>query len=252
LYLKVQSKKSIDLGVVLAQSTLSDGNMSFARGAANEVIANRRRFLSKFGLELDDLTAAGLAHGTECRLLDNRRRSAGAFTLQNAIPNTDGLITAESDLILAVTTADCLPIFLYDDDCSIIGIAHAGWQGLANGIVKNLIKSAAALKKQPLKRFYVKIGVSVGKCCYIVDAERLKRFAGLPLCEIHHRDGAKVHLDLKRIAAIQLERQGIPAENIEIESKCSACGGNYPSFRRDGDSFITDIAFIVKRSKYQS
>ena len=243
----IKYKNSVAREIVIAQSTLKDGNMSFARGGIEDTIANRRRFLENLGLELENLTAAGLIHGTTCCPVNSTHKGRGALTLDDAISETDALIATEDNLILAVTTADCLPLFIWNDEAGVIGIAHAGWKGLAEGIVRELIKSMLKLHKLPLNRFHCLIGASVGPCCYIVDAERLKKFAAYPFCEIHYREGEKVHLDLRKIARIALNRQGIPLENIEIFPQCTACGNEYPSHRRDGDSFITDIALIVKR-----
>lgn len=230
--------------VIIAQSTLEDGNMSFALGEQDQTIFNRRRFLQRLGLNLDNLIAAGLVHGSECAPVGIEDCGRGAYSLENAIPDTDALVTTGKNIILAVTTADCLPIFIWDEEQSVIGIAHAGWKGLAGGVVKNLLKKLRSLRPTNLYNLHVKIGVGIGRCCYTVDTDRLKRFAHLGFCHIYHREGEKVHLDLKAVARILLEREGIPASNLETASECSACGGKYPSYRRDGENFITDLALI--------
>ena len=230
--------------LIIAQSKLADGNMSFARGNADEVISNRRKFLDSLGLNLDNLAAPHLVHGTDCEIVSAAHRGKGAFSLDTAIPDTDALITKDSNVIIAVTTADCLPVFLWCDDFSIIGIAHAGWKGLADKILKSMVNRIRTESDVSLYKLHAMIGVGVGRCCYYVDTDRLKRFLNLGLCHIHERDGEKVQLDLKEIARIQLEREGIPADNNTIETECSSCGNNYPSYRRMGENFITDLAVI--------
>ena len=238
------TNKSASKRLVIAQSELSDGNMSFARGDAEQVISNRRKFLESIDLRLDDLSMPHLVHGTNCERVSESDRGRGAFSLDIAIPDTDALITNEVGHSIAVTTADCLPVFFWDDDLSIVGIAHAGWKGLADKIIKSVVKKVHDANNVNLYNLHAHVGVGVGRCCYIVDTDRLKRFLNLGLCHIHERDGEKVQLDLKEIARIQLEREGIRAENIQVESVCTSCGGNYPSYRRMGESFITDLAVI--------
>lgn len=236
-----------DKRITIAQSTRTDGNMSFARGAVEETAANRSAFLKKFDLSLDKLTAPRLVHGNNCAVVDSSHSGCGAFSFANAIPETDALVTSEPDIVLAVTTADCLPLFLWSDDGEVIGIAHAGWKGLAEGVLKSLIKKARSLHHIPLNRYYIHIGVGIGPCCYVIDKERLKKFLGYPMCEIHWREDESAHLNLAAIAKVQVRRQGIPEENVTLESGCTACGNIYPSYRRDGENFHPDLAIIVNQ-----
>jgi len=234
-------------GIIWGQSKLTDGNMSFARGNISETVDNRRRFLRNQGLELELLVAAGLVHGANCEVADKYHRGRGAFALEDAIPGADALVTTESGLILTVTTADCLPVFIWSDDGFVAGIAHAGWKGLAGRVVENLIKAARRLRDIPLNRFHIHIGAGIGPCCYVVDKERLKKFIGYPMCEIHWREGETAHLNLNAIVKVQARRQGVPEENVTVTDECTCCGDNYPSYRRDGENLKPDLAYIIKR-----
>jgi len=238
-------QKSSSRKLIIAQSAEDDGNMSFARGASSEVITNRRKFLGRLGLSLNNLVAPHLIHGDNCELVDTSFKTMGAFTIDDAVPDTDALITGEPGLILAVTTADCLPVFIWDEEFTHIGIAHAGWKGLADGVLKKTVRKLKDVRGGSLYNVHAHIGVGIGKCCYIVDTDRLKRFFGLGLCHIHDREGEAVHLDLKEIARLQLKREGLREENITIDDECSKCGGNYPSYRKMGENFFTDIAIIT-------
>jgi len=245
LFELIQSQKNSSLKLIIAQSQIVDGNMSFARGDADEVIKNRNMFLGRYGLKLENLIAPHLVHGNNCELVDSSSKSRGAYTLDDAIPDTDALITDDPGLTLAVTTADCLPVFIWDEELTRVGIAHAGWKGLADGVLKKTVRKLKDVHDGNLYNVHAHIGVGIGKCCYTVDTDRLKRFFGLGLCHIHDREGEAVHLDLKEIARLQMKREGLREENITIEDECTKCGGNYPSFRRMGDEFFTDIAIIT-------
>ena len=237
---------SPDLQITIAQSTRTDGNMSFARGTEKETVRNRSTYLDSFNLNLKKLIAPRLVHGNNCVIADSSHTGCGAFSFADAIPETDALVTAETDLILSVTTADCLPVYLWSDDGEVIGIAHAGWKGLVEGVLKSLIQKARGLHNISLNRFYLHIGIGVGLCCYVIDKERLKKFLGYPMCEIHWREDESAHLNLAAVAKVQSRRQGIPEENVTLEPGCTACGNIYPSYRRDGENVRPDLAFIVK------
>jgi len=56
------------------------------------------------------------------------------------VPTADGAWTSESDAVLAVLTADCLPVVISDRDGSRLSIVHAGWKGLASGILQNALE----------------------------------------------------------------------------------------------------------------
>ena len=56
------------------------------------------------------------------------------------IGSADGLVTKSSELVLGITTADCIPLIFFDNQNGIIGICHAGWKGLSNGIIENTIE----------------------------------------------------------------------------------------------------------------
>ncbi len=231
--------------ILLAQSALADGNMAWVRGDREETLVNRRLFLGKMGLEAFDLTMGALVHGNNCRLVEKSEAGKGGISWKTAFSGTDALVTAEKGVILGVTTADCLPVFLWSEGGEAIGIAHAGWKGLAGGVVKELVEAAAKIFPAERNKFFIRIGVGIGACCYTVDVERLKQFHGYHWCEIHWREGEKVHLDLGNVAMQQAVRKGIPRENISKWEGCSCCGKEYPSHRRDRENFQPDLAVIV-------
>lgn len=231
--------------IIIAQSGIVEGNMSLKKGEISDTIENRKRFLHRMGLSVDELVVPGLVHGSEVRRADDRERGQGAFSLGDAFPDTDGVVTSEPGLILAVTTADCLPVLIWDDRHSVIGAAHAGWKGLAGGIILNLVDAARSLSDAEAAGLNALIGVSIGRCCYTVDEARLNAFSDLPRDEISVFHKGELHLDLKKTACMMLERAGLSPEKISVSPVCSACGEGYPSYRRDGEGFAPDLALIT-------
>jgi hypothetical protein len=85
----------------------------------------------------------------------------------------DALLTDQHDLPLAVRTADCVPIVIHGD--SAVAVVHAGWRGLAAGIVANAV---AAFRREGDIPLRAAIGPSIGPCCYEVGTEVVAALGG--------------------------------------------------------------------------
>ena len=90
------------------------------------------------------------SHSNKCIILNKASDNIG---------NADGLVTKSSELVLGITTADCIPLIFFDNQNGIIGICHAGWKGLSNGIIENTIEKM--IKTGSSNRY---INVIIGPC----------------------------------------------------------------------------------------
>jgi len=88
----------------------------------------------------------------------------------------DGCFTSEFRLALSLRVADCVPIFIWDKDSGVVGLAHAGWRGT---LAKIALRFAEKVEKEtgiPSYRLYYSLGPSIGKCCYEVSEDVLNEF----------------------------------------------------------------------------
>jgi len=157
-------------------------------------------------------------------------------------PTGDGIITLEKK-VLAITVADCLPIFLYDHKNNAYGIVHSGWKG--TGIVLNAIKKMAICYGTKPEDIHIVIGPSIEKCCYSVDRERALNFASKwgNNTVIKEDERNLYFLDLKKANKLMLENAGI--KNITIDGNCTCCNKEFHSYRRDGaEGFGLMLALI--------
>lgn len=140
----------------------------------------------------------------------------------------DAFFTDETDLALAVATADCLPIVL---SCTSQSAAvHAGWRGLAGGILSQTLQRLEASGEE-LKAW---IGPGIGACCYEVGQEVAESMAAASTPEviIEQRTGA-LHLDLVQAARLQLSDAGV--QEILASPLCTRCEAERLwSYRREG------------------
>src|SRR6266566_1464740 len=103
------------------------------------VLENRRRLAAVFGARPGDFVFACQVHGAGVRVVGPADRGSGAFSLDDAIDGADALVTASPGVMLAILTADCVPIVLHDPVAGVLACVHAGWRGTVAGV------SAAAL-----------------------------------------------------------------------------------------------------------
>lgn len=177
-------------------------------------------------VKFDECIKVEQVHGNRMTLLQNGEKKY--------FPGSDGLVTDQA-LFLAIRTADCLPILLYEPNKKIHAAVHAGWKGLFAGIVKNAIKAMKKLKANS-QSIVVTIGPHIGKCCYNVSRERILRFqkAGYHINKACQLNEGNWYLDLAELAVSDLLFEGILKKNIDILPACTSCNKMFDSYRRDG------------------
>lgn len=138
----------------------------------------------------------------------------------------DVLVTTEPGTPLAVFTADCLAVILYDRDARGLAVAHVGWRGTVRGAAQAAVAALRDLGARPA-RIVAAIAPSIGPCCYEVDEPVFDAFraAYARLAEPWFTPGAAGHfmLDLWRANDDLLVESGIPRAHIENARFCTAC-----------------------------
>ena len=140
--------------------------------------------------------------------------------------STDALITSNKDIALQVKVADCMPIFIFDKKSSFFGAIHAGWRGLASGIIENSIE---LLKEQDfnLRNIKVFIGPSISKRNFEIQNDVMEYFDSKFSIV---KDG-KIFLSLQEVAIDKFASYGIL--DILNTNECTYDNLNYHSYRRD-------------------
>jgi len=134
----------------------------------------------------------------------------------------DGQATAVTGIAPAALGADCLPIAIAGGGA--VAVVHAGWRGLAGGVIAAGAQAVRQLVGD--ERLGAAIGPGAGPCCYEVGPEVHARFAAMEFARVGD------NLDLKAIAAAQLERAGVAA--VHDLGMCTICAPRlFFSHRRD-------------------
>lgn len=159
--------------------------------------------------------------------------------------NHDALITDRPDVLIAVKSADCTPILLYDTVTGAIGAVHAGWRGTALKAPARAVEAmAAAFGSRPADLVAV-VGPAIGPCCYVVGPDVVEAFAAAfgPGRFIGGPEDPRA--DLHAANRESLTRAGLSPGNVHTIRLCTACHpGLFFSHRRDGAKTGRQINFI--------
>lgn len=183
------------------------------------VSENRRRLLHALDLSPDRLATAGQVHGATVTRADG----PGFY------PSCDALVTRTPGLALAITTADCVPLFLVAPGG--LAAVHSGWRGTEAHVARAALDALAALTGVPPDAIDAHLGPSIRACCYRVGADVARRFPAAAVVD----DPEGPRLDLIAALRIELGDAGIRPECIHVIDACTACEpAFYFSHRRDG------------------
>jgi hypothetical protein len=155
----------------------------------------------------------------------------------------DGMVTEVPGIVLAIFTADCVPVLMVDAETEIVGALHAGWRGSLAGIAGEGVRVMAARGALP-ERIRAALGPSIGSCCFEVDAELAERFVShIPAAADYCRSGrpGKRYLDLRGILRSQLQEAGIAATSIVDIGPCTKCNSDRFFSRRAAGGAATGL-----------
>jgi hypothetical protein len=204
--------------------------MSVFYSNTKDALENRRNFLQELGIDYRDLVCAQQVHGSQARYIQETDKGKGALSYDTAIPDTDALITHERNLPLAVFTADCLSVFIYDHRTPGIGLVHAGWRSTRDHIVGKTVKLMQEKFNTEVKDLSVSFGPAIGSCCYTVREDFTDFFPGDLIKRNNH-----YYLDLVRINKRQLLDLGVKDKNIFDSQICTSCRNEeFFSYRKEG------------------
>ena len=141
----------------------------------------------------------------------------------------DASVTNERGVVCAILTADCLPIFACNSDGTRVGVAHAGWKGIVNGVIESFVSRFDS------GDLFIHFGAAISQQSFEVGDDVYQQFLNKDVSlEGAFRSYAnKYQLDIYMAARITLNRLGI--DNISGGDKCTYIQDDrYFSYRRDG------------------
>jgi YfiH family protein len=187
-------------------------------------------------------------------LADPAGGAAGQAGSHIRFPRTDGVITDVKGVLLTTVHADCLPVWLYDEEHHAIGLVHAGWRGTLAGIAPKAVKLMQENYGSDPAKMKAAIGPGISMCCFETGPEVIEAFSEVwdfadyyaETAEEHFGDDeipesaeGKYYIDLKGINTEELLEAGLQLENIEISRHCTHCEPEtFASYRREGGTYM--------------
>lgn len=163
-------------------------------------------------------------HGAEVAVVDED------FINDTNLKEADALVTDQKHVLIAVRTADCLPVFIWDAAHQAMGIAHAGWKSTHKQIVRRTLEVMAERYSTARKDVLIAFGPAIRSCCYQVSGEFARYFPN----DVLKRDG-QLYMDLIKANRDQLMESGVMRDQIFDSRVCTVCSPGWFSYRRDGE-----------------
>lgn len=193
---------------------------------------NRGLLASAMGIDHSNLYFPSQVHKTRIVRVTER-------TAKEELQETDALITSERGLCIAVMSADCVPILLYDKKNNAVAAVHSGWRGTVARILEKTLQEMKQLFGTKGENVHAGIGPSVSQEAYEVGEEvvgEVQRAFGNNNGLMIPVGNNKAKLDLWNANKLQLMEFGVSPSRIEISNLCTVRNNNHFFSARRGDS----------------
>lgn len=233
----------------------SDLNLGFTKDDSRAAVErNRAAFLKKLGAIISAGKSSARAKNAFWPLITVRQIHSDIIRCIDSVPAEplpgDGMVTATPGLLLAIQTADCLPVIVVDSKRHAVGVFHAGWRGTLERIVEKGVGEMVRCFGSRTRDLKAAIGPGIQGCCYEVGEEIRTKFesqfgyAATLFREIKESDPVRekypllfltarapghsdlpkrIFLDLVEANRQQLIAAGVPKKGIENSPLCTNC-----------------------------
>lgn len=234
-------------------SGVSKGNYAafninrYCGDAPEDIEQNRKSLANCLEIDVNKLIVPHQIHSDSSRIIANEYFKLPANIREQIIEGVDAVMTNELNVCIGVSTADCIPILLYDTKYHAAAAIHAGWRGTVKHIVQKTIKEMGIVYQTKPQELQVVIGPGISLQNFEVGDEVYEQFANacFDMERIARRfrvmqpkEGElplKWHLDLKLSNRIDMETMGVLPQNIIDEGICTYDNTNdYFSARKLG------------------
>ena len=192
-------------------------------GDSEEAIQkNRETLCLLLGIEDHSLLMPHQVHLAEIAVVDREMLTLPTEEIQQKLDGIDALMTNETGVCIGVSTADCIPVLLYDPIQRASCAIHAGWRGTVQRIVEKAVARMTEAFGSDPKNLIAQIGPGIHLESFEVGDEVYQTFEkeGFPM-ELISKKYEKWHIDLPECNRLQLVAAGIPETHIAISPVCT-------------------------------
>lgn len=182
-----------------------------------DVVANRHLLANTLSIDDRRIILPHQVHTAVCRSVDNFPNIT-----EEELEGVDALTTSQPGLCIGVSTADCIPVLLYDEEHHAAAAIHAGWRGTVQRIVAQTVAFMHEKYKTQPEHLRAIVGPGISLKGFEVGQEVYDSFAsaGFDMAAIAKKE-AKWHIDLPLCNKMQLMKVGVAPDNITMSGICT-------------------------------
>lgn len=195
---------------------------SYCGDEEDTIRKNREALCTLLGIDDNCLIMPHQVHLTEMITIDDAFFRLPVIKRQQALEGVDALMTDMENVCIGVSTADCIPVLLYDAKHRAVCAIHAGWRGTVKRITEQALKRMTAIYGSRPQDIVAQIGPGIHLDSFEVGDEVYESFAeeGFPM-ELISTRREKWHIDLPTCNRLQLEAMGVPTQHIAVSPVCT-------------------------------
>lgn len=189
------------------------------------VLQNQQLLCNAISCSIEQLIIPFQTHGTKIGIVDADFIAQSEEGRQELLHGVDALITKELGYCVCISTADCVPVLLYDKEHQVVAAVHAGWRGTVNYILGLTLERMRMMYGTEGSDMIACIGPSISLESFEVGDEVYEAFRtnGFDMGRIStfKKESGKHHLDLWEANRLQLLDFGVPSHQIEVSGICT-------------------------------
>jgi polyphenol oxidase len=197
----------------------------FSGDEAEKIARNQQKLCCSLPQFPHELVIPFQTHGVEVRIINKDFIEATDGGRRELLQSVDAVVTAERGYCICVSTADCIPILLYDRKNEVVAAIHAGWRGTVGAIVTGTLGVMKETFDSNGQDILACVGPGISLQSFEVGEEVYDAFRNkgydMPRISQWNNETGKHHLDLWEANRMQLLEFGIPAEQIQVAGICT-------------------------------
>lgn len=187
------------------------------------VRSSREKLCGKLGIDSRNILLPVQVHGKNVAVIGNDWWQLSEKKRNERLQDIDAIITRQPGLCIGVSTADCVPVLVYDPCSKTVAAIHAGWRGVVAGVVSGTFEHLREIPGFQPGQVRAVIGPSISRDAFEVGDEVYEAFsqAGFKMPDISKRIGGKWHIDLWAATYLQLLSEGVSLQGIQVSGICT-------------------------------
>ncbi len=229
--------KSPNLSILVTQ--VPDGNLDSRFGPVDEVKKKLDAISKKHNLKSSNIVQMEQVHNTIIK-------PVGKIQKGQTIRNTDGLMTADPEIVLMLRLADCVPVCIFDIENNAIALVHSGWRGTIGKITLIAIQHMMSEFNTDPKMLKIILGPSIQSCCNVSSTPIQLHLPEWSDCIKAERDAYGINL--QRFIVKTAHQAGVLSKDIQVDQTCTVMDRNYFSHQRSKQTGEKEGRFAVLMS----